>query len=113
MGRRRMLRLVVLTSLAALAAFATLSAASASGTHQAVIPLLRVGEAEVPPGSSLDPAHFGGLEGPNTIEYLMKLGPQGQVLPNLAQSVTQPGKAVYVYHIRHGIKFWDGNELTA
>src|SRR5262249_48199511 len=35
------------------------------------------------------------------------------VKPWLAQSVTNPGRALYIYHLRHGVKFWDGNELTA
>lgn len=47
------------------------------------------------------------------LDTLMKLTPDGRVVPNLARSVTRPGTAVYVYHLRKGVKFWNGNELTA
>jgi peptide/nickel transport system substrate-binding protein len=43
----------------------------------------------------------------------MRFGPSGKIEPALAVSVSQPGPAVYVYHLRHGVRFWDGNELTA
>jgi peptide/nickel transport system substrate-binding protein len=43
----------------------------------------------------------------------MTFGSNGKLRPNLASKVTQPGPAIYVYHLRHGVKFWDGNEVTA
>ena len=49
----------------------------------------------------------------NALETLFAVGGDGKLRPWLAQSVTQPGRATYVYHLRHGVKFWDGNELTS
>jgi peptide/nickel transport system substrate-binding protein len=46
-------------------------------------------------------------------EYLQTIGPTGKVEPGLARSVTRIGRNVYVYHLRHGAKFWDGDEVTA
>jgi peptide/nickel transport system substrate-binding protein len=48
-----------------------------------------------------------------SLESLMTTGLDGKIKPNLAQSVSRPGKAVYVYHLRHGVKFWNGRALTA
>jgi peptide/nickel transport system substrate-binding protein len=110
-------RTTVRVLVAALAAFALsgvlLSAAAAKGEKTAA----RIVEGiPVPEVGTLDPdiqGSQGGYVDQNSLELIMKLDPQGHVLPNLAQSVTQPGKAVYVYHLRHGVKFWDGKELTA
>jgi peptide/nickel transport system substrate-binding protein len=55
-------------------------------------------------------AYLTSLEG---LEYLMRLGPNGVVKPHLAERVTQPGRGVYVYHLRKGVKFWIGNEMTS
>jgi peptide/nickel transport system substrate-binding protein len=46
-------------------------------------------------------------------EGLIKFGPQGQLEPALAQSITRPSPTVYVVHLRHGVRFWDGNEMTS
>jgi peptide/nickel transport system substrate-binding protein len=87
------------------------SAASARGS--ATLPLLRIGTTLT--FGTLDPSRvygnfWGGVQG---LERLLKFGPDGNLEPNLAQSISQPGKAVYVYHLRHGVRFWDGNELTS
>ena len=37
----------------------------------------------------------------------------GALRPNLAISWSQPNALTYVYKIRRGVKFWDGNPLTA
>ena len=37
----------------------------------------------------------------------------GKLEPWLAQSWKQVNPTTYVYNIRHGVKFSDGNELTA
>jgi peptide/nickel transport system substrate-binding protein len=47
------------------------------------------------------------------LDPLVILGPQAQVEPWLATSVVQTSPTTYVYHLRHGVKFWDGSELTA
>jgi peptide/nickel transport system substrate-binding protein len=48
-----------------------------------------------------------------SLEFLLKLSPTGKIEPNLAQSVTQKSPTVYIYHLRHGVKFSDGTELTS
>ncbi len=78
-----------------------------------VIPLLRVGLST--PFASLDQTKT--YDAPDitdlSLETLMKLGPHGQVEPNLATSVSEPNPVTYIYHLRPGIKFWDGSEMTA
>lgn len=85
-------------------------AASAGG---AAIPLLRVGLGQslstLNPAKNIYAAWVNGL----TLEMLMKFGPSGQVEPDLAASVTHPNPVTYVYHLRHGVRFWDGTPLTA
>jgi peptide/nickel transport system substrate-binding protein len=48
-----------------------------------------------------------------SLETLVKFSPQGQVEPDLATSWSQTSPVTYVYHLRHGVKFWDGHPLTA
>jgi peptide/nickel transport system substrate-binding protein len=48
-----------------------------------------------------------------SLETLLKLSPQGQLEPYLAKSMTHPSATTYVFHLRQGIKFWDGSPLTA
>jgi peptide/nickel transport system substrate-binding protein len=48
-----------------------------------------------------------------SLETLMRFGPQGNAEPYLATSVSRPDPVTYVYHLRHGVAFWDGSELTA
>jgi peptide/nickel transport system substrate-binding protein len=49
----------------------------------------------------------------NSLEPLQVIGQDHKVHPWLAQSVIEPNPTTYVYHLRHGVKFWDGSELTA
>src|SRR5581483_148688 len=46
-------------------------------------------------------------------ENLVQSGPDGKLHPWLAASWRQRNPTTYVYNLRHGVKFWDGNELTA
>jgi peptide/nickel transport system substrate-binding protein len=48
-----------------------------------------------------------------SLETLLRFGPQGQLEPDLATSWAQTGPVTYVYHLRHGVRFWDGTLLTA
>jgi peptide/nickel transport system substrate-binding protein len=86
---------------------------SGSGTG-AAIPTLTAGE--VTGYANLDPDqtescndNFCGL----FMEHLLQLGPNNTLEPELATSVTEPDPATYVYHLRHGVKFWDGHEMTS
>lgn len=90
-------------------------AAPSSGSARAqTIPLLRVGfQNRI---TTLDQFRFAGnsqIFCALGLETLVKIAPDGSLKPNLAVRVTQPGRAVYVYHLRKGVKFWDGSELTA
>jgi peptide/nickel transport system substrate-binding protein len=101
--------------LIAAATIAALTASSAGGAVRAKqVPLFVYGIGT--PVSTLDPNPIGGNGGAIDslgLEYLLKLNSSGQIVPNLAQSVTNPTPAIYVYHLRHGVKFWDGKEMTA
>jgi peptide/nickel transport system substrate-binding protein len=75
------------------------------------IPLLRVG---IPAQNSLDETK--NIDNWITnlgLETLLKFGPQGQLEPDLATSWAQTSPVTYVYHLRHGVRFWDGHPLTA
>jgi peptide/nickel transport system substrate-binding protein len=78
------------------------------------IPLLRFGE--LTPGvATLDPNVNQGCGGECGLylEHLLTVNQNGKLVPQLATSISEPGKAVYVFHLRHGVKFWDGNEMTS
>jgi peptide/nickel transport system substrate-binding protein len=79
------------------------------------IPMLRVGE--VNSYSTLDPNTTQACFGPSYCgllwERLLTFGPDGKPRPNLATSVARPDRVTYVYHLRRGVKFWDGNEMTS
>jgi peptide/nickel transport system substrate-binding protein len=102
--------LVVATMLA----LAVTASSDARSQAQGVIPLLRIGQV-IPHAGTLDETkQFGAIATTALgLETLTTATTTGKIKPWLAQSVTQPGKAVYVYHLRHVVKFWDGNELTA
>jgi peptide/nickel transport system substrate-binding protein len=87
------------------------SAASAAGTD-AVIPQLTVGDDDAIP--TLNPDKTADTVGAyGALESLVKFGPTGQIEPSLAASVTQPNPATYVYHLRPGVTFWDGDPMTS
>jgi peptide/nickel transport system substrate-binding protein len=67
------------------------------------------------PLPTLDPPKAIGAEWINqlSLETLLRFGPKGNLEPDLATSVTQPNPVTYIYHLRHGVRFWDGSELTA
>lgn len=66
---------------------------------------------------SLDPAHaFDGesmLVSNELLEPLVSLDPTGKPVPRLAESWEQPDPRTYVYHLRSGVRFWNGADLTA
>jgi len=47
------------------------------------------------------------------MEHLLQLGPNNTLEPELATSVSEPDPTTYIYHLRHGVKFWDGHEMTS
>jgi peptide/nickel transport system substrate-binding protein len=54
-----------------------------------------------------------GVVVPNVIEPLLRFDAKGDMLPNLAESWTQPDATTYVYTLRKGVKFHDGSDMTA
>jgi peptide/nickel transport system substrate-binding protein len=48
-----------------------------------------------------------------SLDTLYTYNTQGRLVPDLATSVTHPNAVTYVYHVRRGVKFWDGTQLTA
>ena len=77
------------------------------------IPLLRVGLSSTVPTLDEDKNLSGYLIDTMGLETLLKYGPQGQLEPNLATSWAQTSPVTYVYHLRRGVRFWDGHPLTA
>lgn len=49
----------------------------------------------------------------NVFEPLVKLGPNFEVLPNLATEWEYMGDNVWRFHLRRGVKFHDGRDFTA
>jgi peptide/nickel transport system substrate-binding protein len=88
---------------------ASAGAVSSGGT--VTIPLLREGAST--DFSNLSDEYADNYITANWSEHLMKIGPGGQLQPWLAQSVTQQSPTVYVYHLRHGVTFWDGDAMTS
>lgn len=76
-----------------------------------VIPQLVVGDDGA--CTTLAPASSSGCQSYGALEQLLKFGPDGQVEPNLATSVDEPNPTTYVIHLRPGVRFWDGNEITS
>jgi peptide/nickel transport system substrate-binding protein len=87
--------------------------ASGAGASSAPIPLLRVGLdfdlSSLDETKNISANNIDGL----SLETLVQFGPQGQVEPDLATSWDQASPVTYVYHLRPGVKFWDGHPLTA
>jgi peptide/nickel transport system substrate-binding protein len=111
-------RLVTAVAAIAMAALSVTGCGSSDGAPSATnssasIPLLRIGTTQSE--STLNPTKNFGSEiiDDLALDTLLTLGPQAQLKPSLATSVTQPNAATYVYHLRHGVKFWNGDPLTS
>jgi peptide/nickel transport system substrate-binding protein len=89
------------------------AAPSTGGNAGASIPQLRI--ATDYQLSTLDPTKYSSATVVTalSLETLLTLGAQGQLLPNLATSWSATNPVTYVYHLRQGVKFWDGDELTS
>lgn len=49
----------------------------------------------------------------NLCEGLMQVQPDYSIQPNLAESVESPDASTWIYTIRQGVEFWDGETMTA
>ena len=110
-------RLAVALAVAAAAALAAGCSSGPAGPSKpgagSTIPLLRVGDAftitSVNPTALTDNVSITLL----SLETLLTFGPGGQLEPSLATSWAQAGPVTWVYHLRHGVRFWDGHQMTA
>jgi peptide/nickel transport system substrate-binding protein len=110
---KRVFAVILVAGAVAVAAITTQTrAASAKGA--ANIAQLNIGlQGSV---SNLDPARaLGGTNNYLWFIYdgLVRYAPNGKLVPWLATKVQHPNANTWIYFIRHGVKFWDGNELTA
>jgi peptide/nickel transport system substrate-binding protein len=87
-------------------------AAGGASASTATIPLLRVGD-DAALSSALDVGQDEGDLVYGALETLTKFGPSGQVVPELATSVSHPNPTTYVYRLRQGVKFWNGDPMTS
>jgi peptide/nickel transport system substrate-binding protein len=89
------------------------TAQSASESTGATADQLRVGMVGVDL-SNVDPGVGTALQVNSYIqEFLLKLGPTGDVEPNLAASFEQTDDVTYTYHLRPDVKFSSGRTMTA
>ena len=92
-----------------------LLAAACSGSAPADPGTLVVGLEANP--TNLDPRLATGAAAvriiPLLFNSLLRLDPAGQPAPELALSWETPSPTVYVFHLRRGVRFHDGRELTA
>jgi peptide/nickel transport system substrate-binding protein len=115
--RRRLKPRIVVALVAVMLAAVAVSfaaqsgAASSSAPQTKTIPLLKVGF--VYPTDTLDTCKEGSYVGPLGLEKPLQLGNDNKMHPWLVQSWKQTSPTRYVYQVRKGVKFWDGNELTA
>src|SRR5262245_4672433 len=104
--KRRLVVIVGLATAAVVAAGVVARSDAAPSRTSAQLPLLRVGQ--LASYTSFDPNKSFG-NGPSVIqtgEFLMRIDDDGSVKGNLAERMTQPGPAVYVFHLRKGVRFW-------
>ncbi|WP_432990314.1 ABC transporter substrate-binding protein [Dactylosporangium sp. CA-233914] len=90
----------------------------APGKPAATSPIQKLSIGYAAPYTSLDPT--GGASGSGyfyagqfSLETLLRVTPDGKLQPWLATSWTENSPTEYVYTLRQGVKFWNGNELTA
>jgi peptide/nickel transport system substrate-binding protein len=87
---------------------------SGSAASGGTIPLLTIGTSfSIPTLNPLNDTTLASIIDDLSLETLFNLGPNYELEPNLATSMTQPNPVTYVYHLRQGVKFWDGTPLTS
>jgi ABC-type transport system substrate-binding protein len=107
-------RYALMLAVATAAATAGCSTSAPSSAASRTIPLLRIGTNF--PISTLNPIDDNGnawAVNQLSLETLVKLGPDNTLEPELATSFSHPTPVTYIYHLRHGVKFWDGHDMTS
>jgi peptide/nickel transport system substrate-binding protein len=84
------------------------SGASATGA-----PLLRVGTSANLPTLDLTRNNEAFTLSSLGLEQLLQVSADGKLQPWLAREVRHPDPITYVYRLREGVKFWNGNEMTS
>jgi peptide/nickel transport system substrate-binding protein len=108
---------VGLITLAILAVGAVLATGSASGSGsraEQTIPVLRVGILGALPTMDIARSQSSGSITSLALEKLLDIAPDFKTLrPQLAARWKQTSSSTYDYELRRGVRFWNGNELTA
>lgn len=113
-SRPALVAVVLLALVTGLSACSSGSSAPASGGSAAVAaPIASLNVGETGTVTTLDAAKYGPSSVYGAMECLLTMSPAGKVEPWLAQSVSTPNPTTYVFHLRKGVKFWDGNEMTS
>jgi peptide/nickel transport system substrate-binding protein len=113
-GGRAIALAIAIAAVAAGCSSSPTSGPAAGASPSGIIPLLKIGTNF--PVTTLNPITGGGNAwaiNELSLETLMNIGPKNKLIPNLAESVSEPNPQTYVYHLRHGVTFWDGDPLTA
>jgi peptide/nickel transport system substrate-binding protein len=112
-GMKLRLAVTLAATTAALLAAGCSSSPAGQSAPSSEIPLLRVGTTQA--GNSVDPTNpdSSNIVTQLGLETLLTFGPRGQLEPSLATSWAQTSPVTWVYHLRHGVRFWDGHLLTA
>lgn len=118
MKRKKVMRSIIALTAAAVMCFTGCSnTTSSTGTSGggADDGVFNVGISYDPP--SLDPTqandYSAELVANNLYDTLLVFDENNQLQPGLAEAWSQPDELTYVYTIRQGVHFWDGNEMTA
>ena len=114
-SRRAFLSTLLVVAVAG--ALAVSAATGAVTAKQAQIAQLKVGYV----GAQIPTIGISNPNTPSTGVFLAQLGaelafhltPDGVIHPWLVKSYKRIGTAGWTYHVREGVKFWDGHELTA
>ena len=98
------------------AAFTCLLSSCSSGTPEGEGPLTFTVALEANP-TSLDPRHATGAAAvriiPLIFSSLVSLDPSGRVVPEAAERWENLSDTDYLFHLRRGVRFHDGRELTS
>jgi peptide/nickel transport system substrate-binding protein len=121
-ARRLIARSAALAAVAGVVVgYAGSSAATTRGAHVVARPASSssistfvMGTNLSPSDATLDPSNMYNQLTASPIEQgLLQLTATGKLAPLLATSVSQPSPAVYVFHLRHDVKFSDGTPMTS
>jgi ABC-type transport system substrate-binding protein len=107
---------LLLTGLGACSGSASAPAADSGGSGSGAAAIAHLTGGDVNFYSDVDPNKTQGCNDNYCglfMEHLLQLGPGNTLEPELATSVSQPNPVTYVYHLRHGVTFWDGSPMTS